>query len=101
MFHSPTVASSTKNEVNSKVGVTGTPFFFMSPIKYSFYKRILNSELNGPQYEIKAVAKEQFPTNLLFCSPISEANLAHLSLSSVNEDIRVLAVLIFFLVLLA
>lgn len=49
IFHSPTVASSTKKLVNSRVGVTGTPFFFMSPMKYSFCNRVLNSELKGPQ----------------------------------------------------
>tara|TARA_B110000503_G_C7159825_1_gene419117 strand:- start:768 stop:941 length:174 start_codon:yes stop_codon:yes gene_type:complete len=57
--------------------------------------------LKGPQYEIKAVAKEQLPTNLLFYSPISLAPFCHLSLSSVREEIKVLAVVIFFLVLLA
>jgi hypothetical protein len=50
---------------------------------------------------MKAVANEQLPTNLLFYSPISEANLAQRSLSSVNEEIKVLAVLIFFFVLAA
>jgi len=57
--------------------------------------------LKGPQYEIKAVAKEQLPTNLLFYSPISEAPFCHLSLSSVNDEIKVLAVVIFFLVFVA
>jgi len=57
--------------------------------------------LNGPQYEINAVANEQLPTNLLFYSPISEANFAQRSLSSVRDEIKVLAVFIFFLVLLA
>jgi hypothetical protein len=70
-------------------------------MKYSFYNRVLNSELKGPQYEIKAVAREQLPTNLRFCSPISLAPFCHLSLSSVREEIRVRAVVIFFFVLLA
>ena len=83
------------------MGVTGTPFFFMSPMKYSFWRSSLNSELNGPQYEMNAVAREQFPTNLLFYSPISLAPFYHLSLSSVNEVISVLAVVIFFLVFTA
>jgi len=50
---------------------------------------------------MKAVANEQFPTSLLLASPISDANLAHLSLSSVKLEINCLAVLIFFLVLAA
>ena len=50
---------------------------------------------------MNAVAREQFPTNLLFYSPISLAPFYHLSLSSVNEVISVLAVVIFFLVFTA
>jgi hypothetical protein len=50
---------------------------------------------------MKAVAIEQLPINLLFSSPISLAPLDQRSYSSVREPIRVLAVLIIFLVLLA
>jgi hypothetical protein len=35
---------------------------------------------------MKAVAKETFPTNLRFYSPISLAPFCHLSLSSVNDE---------------
>lgn len=98
-FHSPIVASSTKNEVNSNPGVTGTPLFFISDTNKSLVNRVLNSELNGPQYEINAVANDTFPTNLLFYSAISDAPLPHLSFSSDNDPINYLAVLIFFLVL--
>ena len=57
--------------------------------------------MKGPQYEIKLVAKETLPTSLFFSSPISRAPMLQRSYSSDNELIRVLAVLIFFLVLLA
>jgi len=73
----------------------------MSLINKSVYSNCLNSALNGPQYEINAVAREMLPTNFLFLSPISLAPTLHLSFSSDNELIKVLAVLIFFLVLLA
>lgn len=68
MFHSPTVASSIKNLVSYNFGVTGIPLFFMSASKYYSANFCLNSELKGPQYEIKAQDKETSPTNLLFLS---------------------------------
>jgi len=50
---------------------------------------------------MKAQLKEASPTNLLFYSPISCAPLFHLSFSPDNDEIKVLAVLIFFFVLAA
>lgn len=50
---------------------------------------------------MKAVAREQLPISLLFSSPISLAPALQRVYSSVKEPIRVLAVLIIFLVLLA
>lgn len=50
---------------------------------------------------MKAVAREELPTNLLFSAAISEAPFAHLNFSSESELIKVSAVLIFFLVLMA
>lgn len=47
------------------------------------------------------MANDIFPTNLFFLSPISLAPIVHLSLSSESELIKVLAALIFFLVLFA
>jgi len=38
-------------------------------------RMFLKSELKGPQYEIKAVAREQFPVNYFFSSLILEAPL--------------------------
>lgn len=61
----------------------------------------LKEASNGPQYEIKAVAKEQFPINLRFSSPISLAPALQRVYSSVKDPISVRAVLIIFLVLLA
>lgn len=81
-FHSPTIDSSTKNYVNSKLGVTGIFLFFKSLKKYSYYNIFLNSALKGPQYETNAHDNEALPTNLYFYNPISESPLLHLSFSS-------------------
>jgi len=50
---------------------------------------------------MNAVASEQFPINLRFWSAISVIPFCQRFFSSVSDEIRVLAVLIFFLVLLA
>jgi len=50
---------------------------------------------------MKAVDKEALPTSLLFSSLIYCALVPHLSLSPESEEIRVLAVFIFFFVLAA
>lgn len=48
-FHSPTVASSTRNFVSSMSGLVGIPRFIKSSWKYSSRSLVLNSELKGPQ----------------------------------------------------
>ena len=53
----------------------------------------------GPQYEMKAQASEAFPTRRRFYSLISAAPLLQRSFSPCRDLIKVVAVLIFFLVL--
>lgn len=95
------VASSTRKLTRSNPKVSGTFLFFMSLVKQSLANKVLNSALNAPQQEINAHEREEFPTNLLFQSPISKAPLFHLSFSPARDQISCLAVLIFFLVLSA
>lgn len=78
------------------LGVTGIPLAFISPSKYYSANLCLNSELKGPQYEIKAQERQTSPTSLFFFSLISLDPIPHLSFSPVNDWIRDLAVLIFF-----
>jgi len=67
-FHSPTVVSSTKNEVISNPVVTGIPLFFISATNFYVIRRVLNSELKGPQYDKKAQHKQTLPTSFFFLS---------------------------------
>jgi hypothetical protein len=64
-FHSPTVASSTKNFVSSNSPDVGMFLRIKSSWKYSSKSLDLNSELKGPQYETNAHALATSPTN--FC----------------------------------
>lgn len=54
----------------AKVGKFGISFSFMSPVNFSIARISLKSALKGPQYEMKAVAREQLPTSLFFSSEI-------------------------------
>jgi len=100
-FHSPMVAWSTKNWVSWRSSDTGISFWTKSVWKYSSSNLVLNSELNGPQYDTKAQALATSPASLCFNDLNSAAFCTHLSLLSYKELISLFACSIFFLVLFA
>mmetsp|Transcript_8591 Transcript_8591/g.9748 ORF Transcript_8591/g.9748 Transcript_8591/m.9748 type:complete len:228 (+) Transcript_8591:3063-3746(+) len=100
-FHSPTVASSTKNDVRAKSSEHGIERSIRSLWKYSSNKICLNSALNGPQYDTNAHALATSPTSLLLSDAKLLASCSQRLRSSLRPLMRRLAWSIFLRVLAA